>query len=329
MVRKLIGVLVVLAIVAAGVGWFLTAPKTLAATDLPEHTPDVANGKYMFFAGGCESCHAAQDAKGDDIFKLGGGLALKTPFGTFHAPNISPDKQHGIGNWSLIQFVNAMKEGVRPDGAHLYPAFPYPSYQRMKIEDIIDLKAFLDTLPPVASDAPPHELSFPFNIRRGLGLWKLLYVNGKTFTPDPNASAEINRGAYLVTGPAHCGECHSPRNFMGGIVASRALSGGPAPEGEGYIPNITPDKDTGIGSWGQSDIEAALETGFKPNFDSLGSSMAPVQRNMAPSDERRPERDRRLSEIGQADQCAQAEAAEDGFHGLLTAAFRRCSAAKG
>jgi mono/diheme cytochrome c family protein len=123
-------------------------------------------------------------------------------------------------------------------------------------------------------------LSFPFNIRRGLGLWKLLYVNGKTFTPDPNASAEINRGAYLVTGPAHCGECHSPRNFMGGIVASRALSGGPAPEGEGYIPNITPDKDTGIGSWGQSDIEAALETGFKPNFDSLGSSMAPVQRNM-------------------------------------------------
>ena len=192
-----------------------------------------------------------------------------------------PLEQHGIGSWSLADFVNAMKHGVRPDGAHLYPAFPYPSYQRMKIEDIIDLKAFLDTLPPVATDAPPHELPFPYNIRRGIGLWKLLYVDGKTFTPDPRASDQINRGAYLVTGPGHCGECHSPRNAFGGVIASRALSGGPAPEGKGHIPNITQADPVGIGSWSEEEIENMLETGFTPDFDSVGGAMAAVQRNLA------------------------------------------------
>jgi len=281
MVRKLLAVVVVLAVIGFAAFWLLSAPRTLAAGDLPDHKPDLANGAYIFTAGGCESCHAAADAEGDDQLKLGGGRVLATPFGKFHVPNISSDKVHGIGAWSVLDFVNAMKFGVRRDGAHLYPAFPYTSYQRMTLTDLIDLKAYLDTLPAVATDVPPHELSFPFNIRRGLGLWKLLYVDGRTFVPDPKASAEVNRGAYLVEGPGHCGECHSPRNLIGGVIASRAYSGGPAPAGDGTIPNITTDQATGIGSWSHDDIVTLLETGFTPSFDAIGGDMVPVQRNLA------------------------------------------------
>jgi len=267
---------VALVIVGLAGFWFLTAPRSLAASDLPDRKPDLANGAYMFIAGGCESCHAAKGAKGDEQLKLGGGQVLDTPFGKFHVPNISPDKEHGIGSWALLDFVNAMKLGVGPGGVHLYPAFPYTSYQRMKIEDLIDLKAYLDTLPAVANAVPPHELPFPFSFRRGLGLWQLLYVDGKTFVPDPQASEEANRGAYLVKGPGHCGECHTERNFIGGPMASLAYAGGPSPEGKGRIPNITPDKDTGIGSWSEDDIVNLLETGFTPSFDSVGGSMTAV-----------------------------------------------------
>ena len=281
MIRKLFLLAIVLAVIGAGVFWVLTMPATLAAGDLPPHQPDVANGAYIFAAGGCNSCHAAPGAKGDDKLKLSGGLALATPFGKFHVPNISPDPEHGIGQWTLAEFVTSMKYGVGREDAHLYPAFPFASYQRMRIEDMIDLKAYLDTLPPVATSAPPHELPFPFNIRRGLGLWKLLYVDGRTMEPDPDKTAQLNRGAYLVRGPGHCGECHSPRNFMGGIVESRAYSGGPAPEGDGKIPNITPDPETGIGNWTEDEIVEFFATGFKPDFDSVGGSMAAVQQNLA------------------------------------------------
>ena len=272
---------IVLAALGGAVFWFLTIPKTLAAGDLPDHQPDAEHGAYIFAAGGCNSCHATPGAKGDDKLFLSGGLVLSTPFGDFTVPNISPDPDHGIGAWTLAEFVTSMKLGVGRDGEHLYPAFPYSSYQRMRIEDIIDLKAYLDTLPPVTVSAPPHELSFPFNIRRGLGLWQRLYVDGKTLEPEADKSAELNRGAYLVRGPGHCGECHSPRNFMGGIIDSRAYSGGPAPDGEGTIPNITPDTETGIGDWSQVEIADSLETGFKPDFDSFGSNMVSVQQNMA------------------------------------------------
>ena len=279
MIRKLITAAIVLAVLAVAAFWFLSAPRTLAAGALPDHKPDLANGAYMFRAGGCESCHAAKDAKGDEQLKLGGGQVLATAFGKFHVPNISPDPDHGIGRWTALQFVNALKFGVRPDGSHLYPAFPYASYQRMTVADIIDLKGYMDTLPPVASDVPPHELSFPFNIRRGVGLWKLLYVDGADFKPDPQASAAVNRGAYLVTGPAHCGECHTPRNFIGGEIASRAYSGSPAPAGAGYSPNITPDRDTGIGTWTNDEIATLLDTGFTAGFDAVGGDMAAVVQN--------------------------------------------------
>src|SRR6185312_5458480 len=151
---------------------------TVPASALPAHAPDLANGKYMFTVGGCAECHAVPLKKCDDLKTkekdvLAGGRCLKTPFGVFHVPNISPDKETGIGNWTTVDFVNAMKHGIGPGGEHLYPAFPYSSYQRMTYEDLIDLKAYLDTLPAVKNEVPPHELSFPFNIRRGLGFTEL------------------------------------------------------------------------------------------------------------------------------------------------------------
>ena len=253
-------------------------PATEPASALPVHTPDIANGKYMFTAGGCAECHAVpvkkcDDLKANDKVTLAGGRCLKTPYGTFHVPNISPDKETGIGNWTTIDFVNAMKHGVAPDGSYLYPAFPFGSYQRMSFEDLIDLKAYLDSLPAVKNEVPPHELGFPFNIRRGLGLWHKLYVNGESFVPDPHASAELNRGAYLVTGPGHCTECHSSRNLLGGIVKDTEFAGAPKPEGKGSVPNITPSDD-GIGDWSEDDIAYLLETGNTPDFDVIGESMA-------------------------------------------------------
>ncbi len=278
MLRKLF-VLALVLIGAGGAGfWLLTAPRTLGPGDLPAHKPDRANGEEMFWAGGCESCHAAAGATGADQLKLGGGQALKTAFGTFHVPNISPDPHSGIGRWTDLDFVNAMKFGIAPGGRHLYPAFPYTSYQRMRIEDLLDLKAFLDTLPPVAKPSLPHDLPFPLTIRRGIGLWQLIYVDGKTFVPDPSKSAELNRGAYLVEGPGHCSECHTPRNLIGGPDRAHAYAGGPAPEGKGKIPGIT---TAGLEGWSEADIANLLSTGFKPNFDSVGSTMAAVVRNTA------------------------------------------------
>jgi len=281
MIRKLFLFAVVLAAVAAAAFWFITIPKTLALDDLPDHPPDIANGEYIFAAAGCGSCHAAPGSKGEDKLKLSGGVKLSTPFGVFHVPNISPDPDHGIGTWTLAEFVTSMKHGIGRQQEYLYPAFPYASYQRMRIEDIIDLKTYLDILPEVATSAPPHELSFPFNIRRGLGLWQLLYTDGKTFEPDPDRSAAHNRGAYLVRGPGHCGECHSPRNLIGGTIDGRAYSGGPALEGEGKIPNITSDPATGIGNWSEEELVDAFATGFKPDFDTFGSTMVAVQANLA------------------------------------------------
>lgn len=280
MIRALAVILAVVVIGGGGAFWLATTPRTVTAAELPDHTPDLANGERMFWAGGCESCHAAEGATGDDLLKLGGGLALATEFGTFRVPNISPDPQDGIGGWTTAEFVTAMKYGVAPGGVHLYPAFPYDSYQRMRVEDIIDLKAFMDTLPLVAQRNEPNDLRFPYSIRRGVGLWQLLYVDGKTFEPDPNASDIVNRGAYLVNGPAHCGECHTPRSFDGGLITSRALAGAPALEGSGNVPNITPHAN-GIGDWSEADIVNFLTTGFTPDFDSAGGTMAAVVQNMA------------------------------------------------
>lgn len=253
----------------------------------PVHAQNVKNGEYIFYAGGCASCHAApatdkcDTSRTKEDLKLVGGRCLKTEFGTFYVPNITPDKETGIGKWSTDDFINAMTKGVAPDGSNLYPAFPYASYQHMTRADIIDLKAFLDTLPAVASTVPEHELSFPYSIRMGLSVWKALYLDGKTFEPDPSKSAAVNRGAYLVTALGHCGECHTPRGKLGGMDESKWLAGAPDPEGKDTIPNLTPDEESGLGKWSEKDIAYALETGFTPSGDSLGGTMRKVQENMA------------------------------------------------
>jgi mono/diheme cytochrome c family protein len=276
--RTIIAGLVVLALAGAGAFYPLTIPRPAVTGPLPARTPDLANGETMFNIGGCASCHATPKQK--DQRRLGGGLALATPFGTFKVPNISPDEKNGIGAWPEAAFVNAVLRGIGRDGEHLYPAFPYTSYQRMALDDVRDLFAFLRTLPAEARPSEAHRLPFPFNVRRGLGLWKLLYLDGKPFTPDPSRSAELNRGAYLVEGPGHCAECHSPRDVLGGIVASRRFSGGRDAEGKGWVPNITPHPD-GLGKWSAGDIAYLLKSGLTPDADSVGSTMAEVVRNTA------------------------------------------------
>jgi mono/diheme cytochrome c family protein len=283
--KKLAATLVVLGLAGAAAGWVLSAPRPLPETEiaaLPQG--DAARGEAVFWAGGCASCHAAPGAKGDAKLLLGGGLKLVTPFGTFVAPNVSPDPDDGIGNWSLGDFANAMLTGTSPEGSHLYPAFPYTSYARMRPGDVSDLYAFLKTVPPVSGKAPPHELSFPFNIRRGLGLWKLLYLSSDPVIAAPAPGSDVDpdlwlRGRYLVEGPGHCSECHTPRDPFGGLDKSRWLTGAPAATGDGKVPGIDPGSD--VGSWSAADIAYYLESGFTPEYDSVGGEMVEVQENMA------------------------------------------------
>jgi mono/diheme cytochrome c family protein len=276
LVRALV-VLCLIAVAAAVALYLLTAPSPWPQR-LESRAANLANGETMFNAGGCASCHATP--KQDNKRRLGGGLALATPFGTFKVSNISPDPRFGIGAWSEEQFVNAMLRGTGRNGEHLYPAFPYTSYQRMRLDDVRDLFAFMKTLPADATPSEPHALPFPFNVRLGLGLWKLIYLDGRPFQPDPARSDALNRGAYLVEGPGHCGECHSPRDILGGIVPGRRFSGGASADGKGWVPNITPHAD-GLSAWSFKDIAFFLEQGVSPDGAAVGNEMADVVSNIA------------------------------------------------
>ncbi|MFZ4687800.1 MAG: c-type cytochrome [Polymorphobacter sp.] len=283
--RRALGILLALVLLGGGVFWLLTVPDRLDPADIGSlAAADASRGARIFAASGCASCHAAKGAKGDARLVLGGGVPLVTAFGRFQAPNISPDPVHGIGGWSLADFANAMQRGVDPQGQHLYPAFPYGSYRRMTKGDVADLYAYLRTLPAVATDAPANDLRFPFTLRRGIGLWKLAFLrgDGPVVALPATASAAARAGQYLVEGPGHCGECHTPRG-MGGAGApdaARWLAGAPSAEGQGKVPNITP-ATTGIGSWSAVEIAEYLATGFTPDYDSVGGSMVEVQANMA------------------------------------------------
>lgn len=279
MLRRALAVVAVLAVAAAALAWFLTAPDPLETAELPTHQPDLANGELVFYAAGCSSCHATPEAKGDDKLKLAGGLELNTDFGIFRVPNISPDPETGIGGWSTLEFVNAVTRGVSPGGAHYYPSFPYSSYARMRTEDVIDLKVFMDTLPAVSNRVADHDLGFPFSIRRGVGVWKLLYLSDAPVLELADASDVLKRGQYLAEGPGHCGECHTSRDPMGGLKTSLWLAGAPNPEGRGAIPNITPGP--GGLEWSEAEIVDAFKTGFKPDFDTLGGRMGAVQENLS------------------------------------------------
>jgi mono/diheme cytochrome c family protein len=272
MIRWLIALAV--AAVAFVVGFrALTIPVAPVAVARP-HTPDLANGREMFYAGGCASCHAVPGQP--DPTRLGGGRALKSPFGTFYVPNISSDRRDGIGGWSESDFVAAMTQGVSPAGEHLYPAFPYTSYRNMRESDLRDLFAYLKTLPPVAGRVRDHDLWFLFNIRRGVGLWKLLFFGGEPFKPNPAKSAQWNRGAYLVNGPGHCAECHTPRNIFGALIESLRFTGGPSPDGQGGVPNITQEK---LKDWTEKDIAATLTDGLTPDAGLVGGNMIEIVAN--------------------------------------------------
>lgn len=274
MLQRTIIVALLVAIAAAGLYWWLSAPVVAAANAIPARAPDLANGEVMFNAGGCASCHAVPNQP--DRLRLGGGVAIKSPFGTFYAPNISPDPNDGIGKWTDADFVNAVMRGVSPSGQHYFPAFPYTSYQHARREDVLDLFAYLKTLPAVAGKVRDHEVSFPFDIRRNIGIWKFLFMDGKPFVADGSKSPQWNRGAYLVNSFGHCAECHSPRNALGGIIAGERFAGGPNPEGEGWVPNITQKR---LGEWSAKDLAYFLKTGELPDGDSVGGAMTRVIKN--------------------------------------------------
>ncbi len=233
---------------------------------------DPKRGEYLVKAGGCLACHTAE-AKGSTEFA--GGYVLKTPFGTFYGPNITPDPKAGIGKWSEADFIRAMRHGERPDGANYYPAFPYPSYTKITDHDLRDLFAYLRTLPPSAQESRPHELHLPFRFRFLLSGWKWMFFTPGPLAADPKQTPVINRGAYLVQALGHCGECHTPRNLLGGPKASRFLAGGKGPDGKG-VPNITPTK---LKKWSDKDLADFLTTGVTADGDVVAASMGEVITN--------------------------------------------------
>jgi mono/diheme cytochrome c family protein len=258
------------AILLLAFGW-LSRPRTLSASDVPAHVPDPLKGERLFHAGGCASCHGAG---------LEGGLELATAFGTFRVPNISPDPVAGIGGWSDLEFINAMRSGVSPEGTHYYPAFPYTSYTRMTLQDLLDLKSYIDAFEPVDAAVPGHNIAFPWNIRRGIGLWKMLYLDASFVVPIATGQEVLEQGRYLVEAVGHCAECHTPRDRLGGLQLKRWLAGAPGLDSEGRVPNITPHAD-GLADWSEGDIVRYLKSGFTPDYDTVGGSMTKVQENLA------------------------------------------------
>lgn len=208
--------------------------------------------------------------------RYAGGPELPTAFGTFYGPNITADPDTGIGRWTDAQFLRALRHGLRADGANLYPAFPYPSFTLVTDDDALAIKAFLFSLPPVRQSSHEQEVSFPYSWRSLVSIWKWLFFTAGPFRPLPDRSAEYDRGAYLVTALGHCGECHTPRNWFGAMEDDAFLSGTPnGPDGK-KVPNITPDKTSGIGNWSQQDIVNLLKDGQTPEFDFVGGAMAAV-----------------------------------------------------
>ena len=274
--RLWLGLGLILAACAAA-GLWLTAPTTLDDAAFAEREGDPIRGERIFNAGGCASCHKAPGAEEDARLVLAGGVRFETEFGTFVAPNISPGPE-GIGGWSALDLANAMIHGVSPDGAHYFPVFPYDSYRRASRDDIVDLKAYIDTLPVSSAPSAPHELSFPFSIRRGVGLWKLLYLSPDWVLQEAETD-QIARGRELVEGLGHCSACHTPRTLFGGPDAGQWLAGGPNPDGRGRIPNITPH-ESALGGWSEIDIVTYLTIGLRPDYDAAGGSMVDVIDNL-------------------------------------------------
>jgi mono/diheme cytochrome c family protein len=242
----------------------MTAPALI-------NTEEVAKGEYIAHAAGCVVCHTDRKHKGKPF---AGGRALHTPFGTFYAPNITPDKDTGIGNWSEQQFLNALRKGVQPNGDNLYPVFPYTAYTKLSNDDSRALWAYLRSLTPVQQPNKAHDLKWYAPPRPIVWFWKLLYFTPGRYKPDPQHSDSWNRGAYLATAAAHCGECHTPRNILGGKKTNLRYAGADNKEEDFFAPNITPAPKTGIGDWTIQDLVTYFQLGLDPDGDTAGNVMA-------------------------------------------------------
>ncbi|MBK8770672.1 MAG: c-type cytochrome [Rhizobiales bacterium] len=280
--KRNLSVLALLAALGLASFWALSAPQPLTAAELPAHTGDVANGERLYNASGCHSCHLpGPDAVGVDAALPAGGAPLKTPVGTFYPPNLTPDPETGLGQWTDLEFVNAVQRGIGKSGGHLIPAFPYTSYAHMTREDVLDIRAYLASLPAVKNPAKPQDVAFQPIVRRGIGLWKRMGLDTAVTAPDPAQSETWNRGRYIVNGAGHCNECHTPRTVIMTSDFSRYLAGGPHPEGEGKVPSLR-----GLIERGRykdaNDIKLALQNGELLGYDKLSSGgMGKVQSNMA------------------------------------------------
>jgi mono/diheme cytochrome c family protein len=257
--------------------WVASTPYPFVAADVPAHTANLENGKLLYNIGGCISCHASEA----DAAVPAGGKPLITPIGVLYPPNLTPDPETGLGKWSNVDFVNAMQKGLSPEGSHLIPAFPYTSYAHMKVEDVLDIKAYLDSLPPVRNTTKPNEvLALPV-VRRGLGIWKLIGLDESQFVEDAGQTASWNRGAYLVNGPGHCSECHTPRTIFMTSNKSRMFQGGPHPEGKGTVPSLR-DLAERKRYKDAKDLVLAFQNGEELGYDKMSSGgMGDVRKNIA------------------------------------------------
>ena len=275
--KRNLGALALLAVSGPLVFWVVTAPHPFVAADIPAHTADLANGRLLYNIGGCISCHASEA----DANVPAGGKPLTTPIGILYPPNLTPDPETGLGKWSNVDFVNAMQKGLSPDGGHLIPAFPYTSYTHIKVEDVLDIKAYLDSLAPLKNQTKPHEIVAQLIIRRGLGLWQWIGLDDTKFVADAEQTPSWNRGSYLVNGPGHCSECHTPRGLFMNTDISRMFQGGPHPDGKGKVPSL---RDLiGRGRYKDAkDLVLAFQNGEELGYDKMSSGgMAEVRRNIA------------------------------------------------
>ena len=232
---------------------------------------NATNGQYIAKAAGCVGCHTVNKS---GATPFAGGRALETPFGTFYGPNITPDKQTGIGNWSDTDFKRAIRQGERPDGSHYFPAFPYPSFTGMSDSDILDLWAYLKSLPPARQANREHDLRFPYKLRFLVAGWKMLFFTPGPAGSVPSANDPVARGAYMAGALGHCAECHTPRNFLGGPDKNEKFAGAKIPEGK--VPNLTP---TRLKKWSDAELKEYLMTGTSPNGDIAVDPMSEVITN--------------------------------------------------
>ncbi|MEH6800636.1 MAG: cytochrome c [Halopseudomonas sabulinigri] len=241
----------------------------LSSAALANNAELIERGKYLATAADCVACHTTPEGK-----PFAGGVEFKLPFGSLYSPNITPDKETGIGSWSDEDFVSALHSGVGKDGKHYYPAFPYTSYTLMPEDEVLAIKAYLSSLDPINQAPPENTLSFPFNQRWGMVFWNMLFLDDERFEPEPEQSEQWNRGAYLVQGPGHCAECHTPRNLFQALDSGEPLAGNLIQGWQAY--NISSDETHGIGAWSEAELVNYMSKGYAPGKGVAGGPMAEV-----------------------------------------------------